>query len=489
MIARSRSLCLRLAVLVAAAVMSACSAGTDTPTAPPIAAAKSPATDPALDNRVLQWSDIAVEAIRVARPAPTVAARSLAVVHSAIYDAWAPYDARAVGTQVTGPTRRPLAERTAANKEKAISYAAYRALVDLWPAQAATFRARMIDMGYDPTDATQDVSTAAGVGNRAAAAVLAFRSADGANQAGGYADYTGYAPVNGPDLLVDESRWQPLRLPNGTVQRFATPQWSRVVPFALTSASQFRPAAPLPWTAKSNRKQIDEIIKISQQLSDESKAISEYWSDGPGSELPPGHWCVLAKSVSKRDAHDLDADAKMFFTLANALLDASIVAWDAKREFDSARPITAIRSMLRGERIKSWGGPGKGTLWMTGDQWVPYQRADFVTPPFPEFVSGHSTFSAAAAAVLEGFTGSDRFEASATVRAGSSLVEPGLTPRRDVTLSWKRFQDAVDEAGHSRLLGGIHFAEGNERGKEMGRRVGALVWAKSRSYFDGTVVR
>jgi vanadium-dependent haloperoxidase-like protein len=119
--------------------------------------------------------------------------------------------------------------------------------------------------------------------------------------------------------------------------------------------------------------------------------------DGPNSEQPPGHWALFAQFVSARDHHTIDDDVKMFFVLSNAIFDAGIAAWDAKRTYDSVRPVTAIPLLFRGTTIRTWGGPGKGTVEMDGSQWIPYQAVTFPTPPFPDYVSGHSTYSAAAA--------------------------------------------------------------------------------------------
>jgi len=142
------------------------------------------------DNVVLLWDEAALQAIRDTRPAPTVTARALAVVHASIYDAWAAYDAKAVGTRLGGTLRRPPAERTPANKRTAISYAAYRALVNLFPARTALFDALMAALGHDPAD-TSSGTGPAGVGNRAAAAVLAYRAGDAADQAGRSRRYGG----------------------------------------------------------------------------------------------------------------------------------------------------------------------------------------------------------------------------------------------------------------------------------------------------------
>jgi hypothetical protein len=136
--------------------------------------------------------------------------------------------------------------------------------------------------------------------------------------------------------------------------------------------------------------------------------------------------------------------------------------------------------------IMAWAGPGQGVKLIRGEDWQPYQPASFPTPPFPEYPSGHSTFSAASAEVLRRFTGSDRFGASVTVVAGSSKVEPLTVPAKDVTLSWATFSAAADEAGLSRRYGGIHFVPGDMMGRGIGRIIGAQTYAKAQRYFDGT---
>ena len=181
------------------------------------------------DNLVLQWNEVSLQAIRDTRPFPTAAARALAMVHTAIYDAWAAYDSVAVDTRqrlrVAPALRQPTAERTLVNKNKAISYAAYATLVDLFPNQQPAFDEQMTTkLGYaiDGTDTSAPVTVGAG----AAQAVLNYRRGDGSNQAGNYVDScvpACYAPDNTPDTLNDPNHWQSLLLPNGTVQRFATP--------------------------------------------------------------------------------------------------------------------------------------------------------------------------------------------------------------------------------------------------------------------------
>jgi hypothetical protein len=447
------------------------------------------------DNLVLQWNEVSLQAIRDTRPFPTVAARALAMVHTAIYDAWAAYDSLAVDTRqrlrVTPALRQPTAERTLANKAKAISYAAYATLVDLFPTQQPAFDQQMTALGY-ATDGT-DTSTPVTVGAGAAQAVLNYRRNDGSNQVGNYVDScvpACYEPVNTPDTLNSPDHWQPLRLPNGTVQRFATPHWRNVTPFALTSAAQFRPdhgPAVSVLDGKPSGKyiqEVDEQLKYSANLTDTQKVIAQYWEDGPGTETPPGHWCVFAQWLSRRDQHSLDTDAKVFFGLGNALLDASITAWDSKRQWDSVRPITAVRWLKKGQLVKAWGGPYQGTKTIRGEDWQPYQPTSFPTPPFAEYLSGHSTFSGAGAAVLKSFAG-DKFGLSVTIPAGSSPVEPGAVPAAPMTLTWNSFSTARDQAGYSREYGGIHFEDGDFEARKAGDLAGQQVWTKAKTYFTG----
>jgi PAP2 superfamily len=123
---------------------------------------------------------------------------------------------------------------------------------------------------------------------------------------------------------------------------------------------------------------------------------------------------------------------------------------------------------------------------MDGASWRPYQLATDPTPPFPEYVSGHSTFSAAAAQILKLFTGSDHFGETVTLPAGSSKIEPGVTPAPLVVLKWETFTAAADEAGMSRRYGGIHFKAADLVGRELGRLVAGEVWSKAQGYFDGS---
>ena len=446
------------------------------------------------DSIVTDWNNATLEAIRLARPGPPIVARALAIVHTCAYDAWAAYDANALGTRYNEYLRRPQAERTEMNKTVAVSYAAYHALVDLFPAQKLMFEKFMNDLHLDPTDLSTDRTTAVGIGNLTSTAVLKLRHEDGSNQLGdfglpAYSDPTGYRPINTLDGIVDPNHWQPLRFSDGNggfvAPGFIAPHWGTVVPFALRNADQFRPQPPAQYPKDPRYTlQADEIIQLSASLNDRSKMIAEYWADGPRSELPPGHWNLFAQFISHRDKMSLDQDAKLFFALDNAMLDASIATWESKRFYDYCRPITAIHFLKKGKGIKAWAGPNKGTQVIAGENWLPYQPPTFITPPFPEYTSGHSAFSAAGAQILRAFTGRDAFGGSVTFKAGSGKTEPGTVPAKDLTLAWNTLSEAADEAGISRRYGGIHFLQGDLEGRSLGRRIGRQTWMRSLRYFN-----
>lgn len=435
------------------------------------------------------WNEATLEGIREGGlPAP-IAARALAIADTSMYDAWAAYDPIAVGTDATSRLRRPASERTKANTERAIAVAAYYALRDVIPIPVADVTLSQTGQRIGRGDRPERV------GRAAAAAVLAFRHRDGSNQLGdmhpgAYTDYTGYHPENSPTRIANPDHWQPLPVYDGVgrfvPQHFVVPQWGRVTPFAFDPAivaAEF----PRPATAGDPRyrQEAADLVAISAQLSDRQKVQAEYWADGMMTDSPPGHWARFGIWVSKRDHHDAATDARMFFALSNALLDASIVCWNVKRRDDSVRPITAIHFLFRGQKIAAWAGPGKRTAMIDGASWQPYQPIEVVTPAFPEYFSGHSTFSAAAAEVLRRFTGSDHFGFSYVQRARSSIVEPGV-PAQPVTLTWATFSDAADSAGMSRRYGGIHFEDGDLYGRAAGRMVGTATYAKAAALFGGS---
>jgi hypothetical protein len=453
------------------------------------------------DNVVLKWNEELLQAIRLhpKETGPTITSRALGVLHTAIYDAWAAYDPVAKGVVYR---QKPDPQRTEDNKKKAISFAAYYTLKDLFPPDRyphiadAGFDGQFAALGYNDGD----TSLPAQVGIAAATAVTNYRHTDGSNQLGGYANTTvQYTPKNSWNQVNDRWHWQPLCVPTpppgatsceasgGTVQQPLTPQWQTIKPFALSSAQQFKVPGPPKTLSGYSTADIVQALADTSNLDDRKKVTAEYWADGPRSEFPPGHWAIFAQVTSRRMNNSLDTDVKMFFALGNAVMDAGIAAWWTKYQpqWDFVRPITAIREHYKGQKINSWLGPNQGYGLVDASRWIPYQHLNVVTPPFPEYVSGHSTFSGAAMMVLRSFTGTDVLGASVTIKADTSQFESS-TPATDITLSWPTYTAAADEAGISRRYGGIHFKSGDYHGRNLGASIGNAVWVKARSYFNGT---
>ncbi len=464
---------------------------------------------PASASIVSDWNKAALAEVRLSRYGPPVVARALAIAHTCMYDAWAAYSDKAAGTVYGTRLRRPAAEASDANKAKAISFAAHRCLVNLFPAGQTRLRDRMISLGYDTSDVSMDLATPQGIGNRVAQGVIDARRYDGSNQygdlaPGAYSDYTGYVPrnrplafctpveVSCPPLVIDDpEHWQPLVSDQGVVQRFIAPHWEQVRPFALRSADQFDewPRFSQPPRIQRDpmfyyRQDVKELLRYSRSLTMEQKLIVEYWADGPASELPAGHWGLFAQFVSERDGHSIDQDVKMFFAMHNASFDAGIVAWHMKRKYDGVRPITAVRYLRQGETVLAWGGPGRPVEAIPGEKWTPYNPGSNLSPSFPGYVSGHSAFSRASAVILRLFTGSSRFGFSTVIPPNFGRVEPGV-PAVATTLYYDTFDDAADEAGISRLYAGIHFADDNRKGQQLGRLAALRAWTRANALFHG----
>lgn len=446
-------------------------------------------------NIITEWNELLLEAIRETKPGPPMCARSIAIVHTCIYDAWAAYDA--VAKQTHSHFNTPVAP-TDPNIAISVHFAAYRALADQFPKVVKLFNDKMTALGLDITNIAINNNTPEGVGNKAAKNVLDFRHTDNANQAGNYADTSGYASLNGPirpffATAVEDinacDRWQPLTYLNDETRPatppYIGPHWRDVKPFALTAAEQFRPHPPQEISTQGFLDQARHVIEVQANLTPTQKVMAEYWADGPKSELPPGHWTIFTAYIAERDELDVANTIKLFYAVTNAVFDASIAVWEAKRYYDYCRPITAIRHLFRGKMIKAWGGPGKGTIDMPGEQWRTFQVNTFPTPPFAEYVSGHSGFSMAAATVLKLFTGSDKFGyfymQTKPLNADPTENVVGLT------MQWDTFTQAAYDAGESRLYGGIHFYEGNVSGLVLGKKVGENAFTKAQQYWNGTV--
>ena len=285
------------------------------------------------------------------------------------------------------------------------------------------------------------------------------------------------------------------------------------------------------------------------RLGDYSRVLAEFWADGPDSETPPGHWFVLLNEINEHpllerkfagigpEIEPLEWDIKAYFTLGGAMHDSAIAAWGIKGWYDYIRPVSAIRAMAdRGQssspalpsynvnglplfegyielveagdplagvnninvgkvKLYAWRGPDfidspitdeAGVGWILAENWWPYQRPSFVTPPFAGYVSGHSTFSRAAAEVLTALTGSPYFPGGMGefhLTANEFLVfEDG--PSTDLILQWATYRDASDECSLSRIWGGIHPPADDLPGRLIGEKIGINSFVAARSYFE-----
>jgi hypothetical protein len=471
------------------------------------------------DDVVLLWNEQLLQTIRENAPltGPTVSSRTLGVLHTAIYDAWSAYDP-AKATLQNGNTEQPANDT---DKIKAIDFAAYNTLVDLFPFRESVYAGRMKTL-YG-LNFTSDPSTPARTGTRAAQAVINDRQTDGSNQAKTqtqnpdgtvkvtnsypctpagsgtpcpyqpakkwYETYAPGDPWTWQQLCVPLSAANPTATPpscGGTLQQPTTPQWGKITPFASQEALLTKVLPPPQTTTDIATALADTDLRGPDM--DRKKVTAEYWADGPRTEFPPGHMAVFAQFLSRKNHLTLDQNAKMFFALGNALMDAGIAAWRVKYKYDTWRPITAIRNLYKDKDVISWRGPNLGFGTVLGQDWKPYQDPNVVTPPFPEYVSGHSTFSAAGNVIMVGMTGSDNFGGRITLQPGWSKFEVNVPAEGNpVTLSWPTFTAMADEAGMSRRYGGIHFKSGDLQGRSLGNMVGQNVWSKAQSYFRGTI--
>lgn len=280
---------------------------------------------------------------------------------------------------------------------------------------------------------------------------------------------------------------------------------------------------------------------------DYTRAIAEFWADGPESETPPGHWFTLLNAVMDYPdfehrwrgqgpvIDDLEYTIKAYLTLAGAMHDSAVATWSVKGYYDYIRPVSAIRYMadqgqstdasldnyspagiplipgyievveegdplqgLNGEhlgkiKLFTWRGPDyidvpmideAGVGWILAEYWWPYQRPSFVTPPFAGYVSGHSTFSRAAAEILTELTGSNYFPGGLGtwhIEQNEFLVfEDG--PSQSFDLQWATYQDAANESALSRMWGGIHPPMDDGRGRAIGIAVAEAAFCKAESY-------
>jgi hypothetical protein len=414
-------------------------------------------------NLVLQWNKTTLDAITLDADPPTVASRNLAMESLAVYDAISAIDGTP-GYLVN------MAAPAGASSNAAVAAAADAILDLLYPSQAASFDAQLaselaaIPDGQGKTDGVN-------FGRAVAGAVIALRANDGSS--------INTTDIGGTGVGV----WQP------TPPSYATaldPQWANVTPFALTGPDQFLPGGPPALTSQ----QYADDVALTQSLgaadsttrTAQETAIAKFWNDQSGTFTPPGQWNAIAATVAAQQGSSTAADARLFAELNVAEADAAIAAWNAKFTYNAWRPVTAIRD------ADSVGNAYFASAGVVQDpSWISL----ITTPNFPEYVAGHPTFSAAAARVLDDFFGSDvTFTATSPSLPGTTftfapttladaLANGGLLPST-TTLSGSSdgssvessFDLAAQQAGDSRVYGGIHFQFSVDQGLSVGTQVG-----------------
>ncbi|MCM8621019.1 MAG: Ig-like domain-containing protein, partial [Candidatus Accumulibacter sp.] len=384
-------------------------------------------------DAVLEWNAIARRAVQLDVTDPPVATRTLAMVSLAQYDALAAIEgtpAYLVSRSVSGSVSAPAA----------VAVAAHRVLSQIYPAQQAVFDGALAaDLAALADGPAKDQGIALGLA--IADAVLALRAHDGAE------DFVAY---DGSTAL---GQWRP----TGPMYDVADePQWATVQPFALRSPDQFRPIAPPALDTAAYAAAVEEVKRLgsatgSARSADQTEQAL-FWADGKGSYTPPGHWNQIAEEVARNQGNSLSANARLFAQLNVALADAAIAAWDAKYNYGLWRPETAIQNA----DLDNNDATTVEAAW----------RPLLITPPHPEYVSGHSTFSAAAAGILAATFG------DATAFSTTSATLPG------VSRSFTSFTQAAQEAGRSRIYGGIHYEFTNQTGQQLGTQVAEAVLAR-----------
>ena len=381
---------------------------------------------------VTRWNNVLLDAVRTVKPAPPVGSRAMAMVSLAVFDAVNSIDGKYT------PYLSSVATSLSTSKEAAVAQAAYRTLSALFPTyQAALDNQLAASLGTIANGVDKTAGIA--LGNTVANAIIALRSTDGSTAV------VPYVPGSNP------GDWQP------TPPAMAAPllpQWPQVKPFGLTKGSQYRPPAPPALSSAAYATDLNQVKDLGSATSAtrtaDQTAIALFWAGGGGTATPPGQWNMIAQAAAESKCLSIDETARMFATLNMALADAAITAWDAKYTFNMWRPVTAIHNA----DLDSNAATTKDATW------TPL----LTTPPFPTYISGHSTFSGAGAAVLAAFFGTDQvpFVLKSEV---AGVGDRGFTG----------FQQAAAEAGISRVYGGIHFNFDNVAGLNAGAAVGKYI--------------
>ncbi|GIF47565.1 hypothetical protein DFJ67_7037 [Asanoa ferruginea] len=401
------------------------------------------------------------------------------------FDALSPYHPTAVGI-FSNLGRRPVEERTTRNKNIAVIYSAFTSLNIVFPQYKATWLEMMTTAGLDPNNTAADPATPSGIGILAARNAIAARKHDGSNRYGDeggrkynqqpYADYTGYRPVNTPQLLRDPSRWQPNIVEKRevfTAQEFATPQFGRMKPFSYKSPEQLRVARPTASDYAHNRRayrtQADEVLEASAGLDDRKKMSAELFDD-----LVRPYGAVAGRIVV---GGNLNTEDSIHYVVTGAVtgIDVTIASWYYKRKYDSVRPFSAIRHLYGEKKVTAWGGPGKGTVNdITGAEWQGYLSS--LSIGSPEYPSAHAALCFSYAQQARRFIDTDSLEIFSPALKGSSLVEPGITPANDLTLHWSSLSAWADDCGQSRIWGGENFPASVDAARDYATEVGDLAY-------------
>lgn len=423
------------------------------------------------------------------------------------FDATAAYHPTALAVYSRLP-RRPLSEHNNTNINTAILCASYRTLNSLFPAKTQDWRQMLLDVGLNPDTNPLDLTESCAIGIATADAMLAVREQDGMNQLGTvnanpyqptpYADYTGYAPVNSAFELNNPSRWQPAIFTNlygtATVQQFITPQYARVVPYSFSDASRFNvpPPRKSQWTGSHKRKgpphgkgpnadyaaQADAVLQASANMTDEQKMIAELFDNKIQSLGFSSLFAALSRQLSVIEFVHYD------FLVNVAAFDAGIVIWQEKAKYDAVRPFSAIHFLYGESTITAWGGPGAGTVFdLPGDKWSSY----LPVANHPEYPSGSTGFCEAHAQASRLFFASDTLGWQVPVAAGSSLIEPGITPANDLLLTWESWTDFASDCGESRFWSGVHFNDAIDNMRPVARDIGTAAYQFVQNHINGTV--
>lgn len=399
----------------------------------------------------------------------------------ALVDATAPYHPSAVGV-FTRFDRRPQEEWNPTNVNTSMLYAAYHSLRGVIPHREDVWITYLTDFGLDPED-NMDLTTAAGIGAAAGRAAVEARLHDGMNQVGNYADTTGYQPVNSAYELVDAGRWQPelrrVGIGQFTAQTFVTPQVADSAPMASFNPRDYRhlaPEASNPENAEAYKAQVDHILEVSANLTDEQKMSAELFDN---KIVSLGYSFINAAIANQLGPADF---ARVDFLSMLASVDSSIVTWQEKWRYDAVRPFSAVRHVYGDELVTAWGGPGMGTMEIPASQW----RSYVPTSDHPEYPSASTCGCYAHGQSLRRYFGTDELNWTMPFPAGSSRIEPGITPAEDIELHFATWTEFEEECARSRVYAGVHFQAAVEASAEMCHAFGDLMYDYFASLMDGT---